>query len=365
MALGTPRQIPPLGPSLDISRYNPFDRGGGGGDTDRFEGFANAAAAYRPTSDFYNNYGQSVPDSAHISNTDYILTPYQQAVQNWHEGTTGLNELDYNNRLSQISAQRNAASAGYQSAVSAANRGYGVAKKGHGLDIRGINQDLRFGNQLRAEEKYRNVYIARKRSRSDFGQAQRTFLSGIKDAFEQKDFARRGHSGAQEDIRAGYRSGVRDVISDAAGRGARTAGGTIARGQELGGARARGLEKAQLDFDSAMSGIRSAERRNASAFTHAKEQYGLDQKTFDSLEKTYGIQAAQAVAQAKLAKDRARLALESANVSRQNAVSQAAAQRSQALAGLTGATGQAFTDYGRAQIAAQQQFYAAAGKPRY
>src|SRR5690606_41164281 len=69
-----------------------------------------------------------------------VLSPQQQAALNWLQGSMGIAELNYNQALRSLNAQRAAAAGLYGAVAKAANRDYD-------LTIQGIDQDLYYGDR--------------------------------------------------------------------------------------------------------------------------------------------------------------------------------------------------------------------------
>lgn len=269
------------------------------------------------------------------------LSGQQQALLNYTQGAMGMNQGNYNAALGAIGAQRNAINGAYGSAAGAANRSYG-------LDIRGINQDLMYGNQLRTQEQYRNVDLARLRSGQQLWGADRGWGIQQGDINRRVGFAGRGFGLANQGTQAQYGTAMRGVASDSIARGARTAAGTLSQFGDVAGARTRGLAENRLGYDSTLSGLRTERQQGQLSNTMAHKSYGLDQRTFDSLAKTYGIQFAQAAADASLAKDRA-------GANRSAATGNAGAGRASALAGLAGSQQSAYSNYMQQQMSLYSQ----------
>lgn len=250
-----------------------------------------------------------------------VLSPQQQAALNWLQGSMGTAELNYNQALRSLSAQRAAASGLYGAIAKAARRDYG-------LTIQGIDQDLYYGNLLRDQEKYRNVTLGRERALADYQNAFWNWGITNTDILQRWVLADRGFELDNRNVGFQYDVGMRDVASDAIARGARTAAGTIDRFGDVRERRDIGLAQNRLALDTTRQALKTEGARAKQAYEHQRRIYGIDLKMFDSLAKTYGIQAAQAAAQAALAKQRAAAA-------RDAAVSNAAAQRNAALASIS------------------------------
>lgn len=269
------------------------------------------------------------------------MSSQQQAALNYLQGASGLNLASYNNTLSNLGASRNAINAAYGNAAGAAGRDYG-------LTIRGIDEDLKFGNQLREQEQYRNVDLGRSRSIADFGNARSIWDIMRGDIGRRAGFNTRNYGLAQRQTTAQYDTGMRSVGSDAIARGARTAAGTLAQFGDVRTSRDIGFGRNRLDFDTTKQALDTEHRRGAQAYKYAGQTHGLDMKTFASIAKTYGIQAAQALAQAALGKERA-----AAN--RSSATGGAGAQRAQALAGLSSGQSNAYNQYMQQQMGLYSQ----------
>lgn len=271
------------------------------------------------------------------------FNPQQAAMLNWLQGASGQNLGMYQSTLSNLGAQRNAIYGAYGNAAGSAGRDYG-------LTLRGIEDELKFGTQLRDQERYRNVDLGRSRSIADYGNAQAMWNILRGDIGRRAGFNTRNLNLGNAQVASQYNTGMRTVGSDAVARGARTAAGTLAQFGDVRTGRDQGLARNRLDYDVTKQGLDTEYQRGAQGFKYAGQQFGIDKKTFDSLAKTYGIQAAQAVAQAALARDRA-----AAN--RSSAVGSAGAQRAQALAGLGGAQQSAYNQYMNTQMGLMQQLY--------
>lgn len=271
------------------------------------------------------------------------MSAQQQAALNYLQGASGLNLSQYNSSLSALNAQRNAYNSAYGAAAGAANRDYG-------LTIRGINDDLRFGNQLRGQEQYRNVDLGRERSNVELGSARGIWDILRQDLTQRRGFANRGFGLANQRTTGAYNTGMRGVGTDAMARGAMRSAGAIGQFGDVRQQRDIGLGENRLQLDQTMGGIDTEYRYGARRWNDANANYRIDQKTFDSLAKTYGIQAAQALAQAALGRDRAAS-------NRSSATSGAAASRAASLANLAGGQSSAYNQYMQNQMGLMQQLY--------
>lgn len=293
-----------------------------------------------------DNFGGGLMGAINDQRSQGGMSPGQQALNQYGQGMAQMNQAAYNSALGAIGAQRNAALGGYGAASASAGRNYA-------LTMQGIANDLRFGNQLRTQEQYRNVDLGRMRSALDLWRADRGFAISNADITRRVGFAGRGFNLANADTRAQYQTGTRNMLSDAVSRGARTAAGTLASSQDLVGQRTRGLAGNQLTYDTALSGLRTERQRAGVENTAAHRSYGIDRRTFDSLAKTYGIQFAQAAADAALARQRAA-------ASRSDALGSARAGQASQLAGLAGAQQQAYSQYMQNQMGLFSQLLGAA-----
>lgn len=271
------------------------------------------------------------------------INPQQQAALNWLQGASGMNLANYNSSLGAIGAQRNAANAMYGAASAAAGRDYG-------LTMRGIDLDLKYGNQLRGQEQYRNVDIGRMRSNLDLWNALQNNRITQGDINARRAFAQQGFNLNRQNIGAQYNTGMRQVGSDAIARGARTAAGTLSSFNDVVGEKNRANIGNRLDFNKQNQALKTESQRSSTQTEVARRGHGLDKRTFDSLARTYGIQAAQAIDQAALARDRAA-------ATRSNATGGAGAGRMSALAGLAGQQNSAFQNYFNNQMGLMSQLY--------
>ena len=267
----------------------------------------------------------------------------QQAALNWLQSSAGLNYSNYNSNLNALAAERNAA-------LAAAGAGSAAAGRDYALTMRGIDQDLLYGGQLREQEKYRNVDLGRQRSASDWRYAQGSWDILKNDLGARKNYANEGFGLANRQTNLQYNTGMRGLASDAVARGARTAGGTIAQSGDLVEGRGIGLAGNRLDLKQALNAINTQYKQGAAQYNKASRDYGLDQKTFNSIAMTYGIQAAQAAAQAALARDRAAS-------NRASASAGSGAARARALAGYGAAANQAQQQYAQQQMALYGQLF--------
>ena len=289
--------------------------------------------ALPPEGQFSSSVGGRVTTSSY--------SPQQRAAYNWLQAQGGTNELNYNQSLAAINAQRRAIGGAYGAAASQANRDAGLA-------IRAANEDLWYGTQLRNEGQYRDVDLGRSRSYTDSWNATQLWNFLRQNLTERRGFAERGYGLANQQTNLQYGGQMRETGSDAISRGARTAAGTIAKFGDIRQGRDIGLAGNRLELERESSSIDDAWRRGDQANWLAQTHHGINLQEFDSIARTYGIQAAQAAAQAALARDRAESA-------RAGSIGAASASRNAALAGLSGQRASAESNYLGQQTALMQQ----------